>query len=39
MVDSYREESQRQKLMVKKTKICDARLDFITTAFNRTEAD
>jgi len=39
MVSSYRKESQRQKLMIKKAKVCDARLSFIVTAFNKLLAD
>lgn len=39
MVCAYRKESQRQKLMVKKAKICDARLVFVVTAFNKLLAD
>jgi ParB family chromosome partitioning protein len=39
MVNAYRKESQRQKLMIKKSRICDARLSFIVTAFNKLLAD
>ena len=39
MVSAYRKESQRQKLMIKKAKVCDARLAFIVTAFNKLLAD
>jgi len=39
MVNSYRRESQRQKLMIKKAKVCDAKLAFIVTAFNKLLAD
>ena len=39
MVNSYRKESQRQKLMIKKAKLCDAKLAFIVTAFNKLLAD
>ncbi len=39
MVNSYRKESQRQKLMVKKAKVCDAKLALIVTAFNKLLAD
>lgn len=35
LVNAYRRESQRQKLLVKKAKICDGRLVFVVTAFNR----
>jgi ParB family chromosome partitioning protein len=31
--------SQRQKLMIKKARVCDARLSFIVTAFNKLLAD
>lgn len=39
MVNTYRKESQRQKLMIKKAKVCDAKLAFIVTAFNKLLAD
>jgi ParB family chromosome partitioning protein len=39
LVSAYRRESQRQKLMVKKARICDAKLVFIVTAFQRLLAD
>jgi len=39
MVSAYRKESQRQKLMIKKARVCDARLSFIVTAFNKLLAD
>ena len=39
MVNAYRKESQRQKLMIKKSRVCDARLSFIVTAFNKLLAD
>jgi ParB family chromosome partitioning protein len=39
MVSAYRKESQRQKLMIKKAKVCDARLSFVVTAFNKLLAD
>ncbi|MGH7991238.1 MAG: ParB/RepB/Spo0J family partition protein, partial [Limisphaerales bacterium] len=39
MVKAYRKESQRQKLMIKKARVCDARLSFIVTAFNKLLAD
>ena len=39
MVNAYRKESQRQKLMIKKARICDARLAFIVTAFDKLLAD
>ena len=39
MVNAYRRESQKQRLMVKKATICDAKLLFIVTAFRRLMAD
>ena len=39
MVSAYRKESQRQKLMIKKARVCDARLSFIVTAFNKLLTD
>jgi ParB family transcriptional regulator, chromosome partitioning protein len=39
MVSAYRKESQRQKLMIKKARVCEARLSFIVTAFNKLLAD
>ena len=39
MVNAFRKESQRQKLMIKKAKVCDAKLGFIVTAFNKLLAD
>jgi len=39
LVNAYRKESQRQKLMVKKAKVCEARLEFVVTAFNKLVAD
>lgn len=39
LVNAYRRESQRQKLLVKKAKICDGRLVFVVTAFNKLLAD
>ncbi|HTS18000.1 MAG TPA: plasmid partitioning protein RepB C-terminal domain-containing protein [Verrucomicrobiae bacterium] len=35
LVNAYRRESQRQKLLIRKAKICDARLVFIVTAFSK----
>jgi len=35
MVNAYRKESQRQKLMVRKAGICEAKLIFLVTAFKR----
>ncbi len=39
LVNAYKRESQRQKLMVKKARLCDARLVFIVTAFDKLMAD
>lgn len=39
LVNAYRRESQRQKLLIKKAKICDAKLVFIVTAFTKLLAD
>src|ERR1039457_1473814 len=39
LVNAYRRESQRQKLLIRKAKICDAKLIFIVTAFTRLLTD
>lgn len=39
LVNTYKRESQRQKLLIRKAKICEARLVFITTAFTKLIAD
>jgi len=39
LVNAYRRESQRQKLLVRKARICESRLLFIVTAFKRLLAD
>jgi ParB family chromosome partitioning protein len=39
LVNAYRRESQRQKVMVRKAKICEAKLVFIVTAFTKLTAD
>ena len=39
IVATYRQETQRQKLMIKKSQMCDARLAFVVTAFNKLLAD
>jgi len=39
MVSAYRKESQRQKLMIKKARVCETKLSFIVTAFNKLLAD
>jgi len=38
-VNAYRRESQKQKLMIRKAKICDAKLVFIVTAFDKLLSD
>ena len=35
LVSAYRKESQRQKLMIKKARVCEARLEFVITAFTK----
>jgi ParB family chromosome partitioning protein len=39
LVSAYRRESQRQRLLVKKARVCDAKLVFIVTAFQRLLTD
>jgi ParB family transcriptional regulator, chromosome partitioning protein len=39
LVNAYKKESQRQKLMVKKAKVCEARLLFVVTALTKLLAD
>ena len=39
MVEAYRREGQRQKLMIKKAQVCEHRLNLIITAFNKLLAD
>jgi ParB family chromosome partitioning protein len=39
LVHAYRRESQKQKLMIRKARICDARLVFIVTAFDKLLSD
>lgn len=39
LVSAYRRESQKQKLLIKKAKICDERLLFLVTAFMKLVAD
>jgi len=39
LVHAYRRESQKQKLMIRKAKICDAKLVFIVTAFDKLLSD
>jgi ParB family chromosome partitioning protein len=35
IVNAYRRESQKQKLMIRKARVCDAKLVFIVTAFDK----
>jgi ParB family chromosome partitioning protein len=39
LVNAYRRESQKQRLMVKKARICEAKLMFVVTAFRKLMAD
>ncbi len=39
LVNAYRRESQKQKLTVKKARICEVRLSFIVAAFSKLLAD
>lgn len=39
LINAFKRESQRQKLMVKKARLCDAKLVFIVTAFGKLLAD
>ena len=39
LVSAYRRESNKQKLMVRKARVCDAKLVFVVSAFNRLLAD
>jgi ParB family transcriptional regulator, chromosome partitioning protein len=39
LINAYRRESQRQKLLVKKARVCEAKLVIIVTAFSRLLAD
>jgi ParB family chromosome partitioning protein len=39
IVANFRKETDRQKLMIKKSRICDARLLNVVTAFNKLVAD
>jgi ParB family chromosome partitioning protein len=39
IVNAFRKESQRQKVMIKKAKLCEARLLFLVTAFKRLRDD
>jgi ParB family chromosome partitioning protein len=39
LINTFKRESQRQKLLVKKARVCEAKLLFIVTAFNKLLAD
>jgi ParB family transcriptional regulator, chromosome partitioning protein len=39
LVNAYRHESQKQRLMVKKARVCEAKLLFVVTAFSKLVAD
>ena len=39
LVNAYRRESQRQRLMIKKAHVCESRLLFVVTAFSKLMAD
>ncbi|MBN8460091.1 MAG: ParB N-terminal domain-containing protein [Verrucomicrobia bacterium] len=39
LVNAFKKESQRQKLLIRKAKLCDAHHVFITTAFRRLTTD
>ena len=39
LVNAYRRESQRQKLMVRKARVCESRLLFVVTALSKLVAD
>ncbi len=39
LVNAYRRESQKQKLLIRKAKVCDAKLIFIITAFDKLLSD
>ena len=39
LVNAYRRESQKQRLMVKKARVCEAKLLFMVTALRRLQAD
>ena len=39
MVNAYRRQSQKQRLMIKKAHVCEARLLFVVTAFTKLVAD
>jgi ParB family chromosome partitioning protein len=39
LVNAYRRESDKQRLMVKKARVCEAKLFFMVTALRRLMAD
>ena len=39
LINAYKRESQRQKLLVKKARVCEAKLMFVVTAFGKLLAD
>jgi ParB family chromosome partitioning protein len=39
LVNAYRRESQKQKMMIKKARLCEAKLTFVVTAFKKLLAD
>jgi ParB family chromosome partitioning protein len=39
LVNTYKRESQRQKLLVKKARVCEAKLLFVVTAFGKLLGD
>ena len=39
LVSAYRRESQKQKLLIRKAKVCDDKLLFLVTAFTKLLAD
>jgi len=39
LINAFKRESQRQRLMVKKARLCEAKLVIIVTAFSKLLAD
>jgi ParB family transcriptional regulator, chromosome partitioning protein len=39
LINTFKRESQRQRLMIKKARVCDAKLVIIVTAFSKLLAD
>jgi ParB family chromosome partitioning protein len=39
LINAYRRESQKQKLLIKKARLCEAKLTFTVTAFKKLLAD